>query len=448
MTDSSAGTLPLPPGDLGFPVLGETVAFLKDTTTFLESRFKKHGPIWKTRLFNTPIVCMGGHEAFSRFMDERYFTRAGASPGQLQELLNPNALPFIDGDEHKKRKRLILKAFEPQPLETYLPILEKLYDRFLARWEEKAKAGPFVWVPELDALSFAIVDAVFAGADPSKDNEAIAAHFRAASAGMLAVPVPLPFTTYGKALSARDALLAYVNGVIADHRAKPRADLLSQLMSARDAAGDALTDRELGIELLHFYFAGLPLLSALAYHLMLLAQNPDVMKRAAGEVASVAPKGPITMDVVGKLPYVHQACLESRRHSAVVGLTFFATVKEAFDFKGHHVPAGWKAFGLIGCTMKDEGTFTTPAKYDPDRFGPERKEHCRYANAYVAQGGGPEDGHRCAAEKLVHVVMSSLTARLLRDFVWELPEQNLAPTVGKISATPVDGLKVVMKRRG
>jgi cytochrome P450 len=442
--DAPSSVNALPPGSFGLPYIGETVAFVRDTPGFLDERFRRHGPIFKTRLLNEPTVCLGGHEAFTLFTDDRYFTRVGGSPPQVRELLNPDALPFIDGDYHRRRKSLVLQAFDRPSLDSYLPTVERLFSRYLGDWEKKES---FAWVPELAALGFAIVDCVFAGADPDSENREVFEEFNRATAGMLAIPIKLPFSTFGRALSGRDALRKYVDGVVASRRRSPRSDLVSRLMAVGDGGG-GLTDRELRIELLHFYFAGLPLYSALTYHLMLLALHPEVMETARREVAAQAPSGRITMDVLDRLPYVYQTSLESRRHAAVVALTFFATVRESFVFHGYRVPQGWKAIGLIGSTMHDPDTFPTPSAYDPTRFAPPRSEDKRFQNAYVAQGGGPEDGHRCAGERFTHVVMTALTAHLLRDYTWELPPQNLGPRLGKIAPTPMDGLRVVFRRTG
>ena len=445
---STGGTVdtskPLPPGNFGLPFIGETLPFVKDTSTFLQERFQRFGPIFKTRLFGDPVVCFGGHEAFSFFMDDRYFTRRDSSPKHIRELLNPDALPFIHDAQHTKRKRLILQAFKPTALDTYLPALERVIGRFIEKW---AKLGSFQWVPELEAMSFALADTLFAGADPDVDNVEAAAQFGRFVDGMLALPLNLPFTTFGRSLKARDQLLSYVDRTIATHRKNPPVDLLAQLMSARDDAGESLSDFEIKIELLHFYFAAhSALYSALSYHLMLLGKHPDAMDRARAEVATEAADGPFTMEVVGRLPYVHQVCLESRRHAGVVPLTFFGTVRETFEYQGHHVPKGWKAFALIASTMRDAKTFTNPTQYDPDRFGPGRAEHQRHANAYVAQGGGAEDSHRCAGEHLANLIMTVFTARILRSYTWELPAQDFGPRLGRLSPTPMDGLKVIFRQ--
>lgn len=438
-------TKPFPPGSFGIPLLGETLPFIKDTAKFLETRFEQHGPIFKTSLFGDRVVCLGGKEAFNLFLDDRYFTREASSPKQLQELLHPDALPFIHDEKHKKRKRLILQAFRPAALDGYLPPLEKIMARFEKRWEGLSH---FAWVPELESQAFAIADTLFVGANPNVDNLVAAKQFGTVVDGMLAIPLKLPFTTFGRAIAARDKMRAYVEAAIAEHRKpNPPNDMMTVLMNAKDDKGDTLSDRELGIEMMHFYFAAhSALYSALSYHLMLLAQNPAEMQKVRDEVKREAPSGPLTMEIIKRLTYTHAACLESRRWAGVVPLTFFGTVREPFEHKGYAVPKGWKAFGLIAPTMRDPRTFAGPDRYNPERFNGENPAETPHTPGYVAQGGGTEDSHRCAGEKLANIIMVAFTARILRHHTWTLPPQDFGPRLGRLSPTPLDDLKVVFKR--
>jgi hypothetical protein len=54
--------LPLPPGRSGLPLLRETLAFVTDPH-FVERRFARHGPIFRSHLLGRPVVFLGGAEA-------------------------------------------------------------------------------------------------------------------------------------------------------------------------------------------------------------------------------------------------------------------------------------------------------------------------------------------------------------------------------------------------
>jgi cytochrome P450 len=426
----------LPPGSLGPPLIGETFQFLADPGGFLKQRFEAHGSIFKTRIAGHTTVCLGGRDGFARFSDPECFTRIGGSPPHIALLFNPKALPFIDGPEHRRRKRLMLMGFERERLGKYLPSLDALFSRYIGNWHAFRR---FAWVPELSSLCFGIIDTTFLGADPGVEKPDLKRAYERATSGVVALP---PTPKYLAALWGRRELDQYVAKVVAARRLAPGADLVSELLQVRDEHGSTLSDAELGIELTHFFLAGAPLQSALAYHLLLLAQNPSVMERARAEVRSVTPDGPLTMDAIERLEYVRRVCLESRRHAAVVPTTFFATVKQSFEFNGYHVPAGYKAIGLIACALHDERAVPKESRYDPERFSPERIDREGMREGFVAHGGGPPDGHRCGGETFTSFVMAALTARLLRDHTWKVPEQDLGPRHDKVAPTPRDGLKV------
>src|SRR5271170_6902569 len=109
-----------PPGSSGLPFVGEALAFLADPFVFTMQRTKRHGNVWKTKILGDTVVVFAGPKAFSFFMAEENFTRQNGTPKFLQELLHPDAVPFLEGDRHKTRKRLLLSAFKPEALASYL----------------------------------------------------------------------------------------------------------------------------------------------------------------------------------------------------------------------------------------------------------------------------------------------------------------------------------------
>ena len=108
--------MPVPPGDLGVPFLGEALAFLKDPFAFMTARTARHGNVWKTRILGDTVVFFTGPQAFRFFMDPANFTRNAGSPPHLRDLFHPDAVPFIDGERHRTRKRLLNLAFTPDAL--------------------------------------------------------------------------------------------------------------------------------------------------------------------------------------------------------------------------------------------------------------------------------------------------------------------------------------------
>ncbi|EOA25650.1 hypothetical protein CARUB_v10018999mg [Capsella rubella] len=51
----------LPPGSMGFPIIGETIEFMKphdalQYSTFLKKRILRHGPLFRTSLFGGKVI--------------------------------------------------------------------------------------------------------------------------------------------------------------------------------------------------------------------------------------------------------------------------------------------------------------------------------------------------------------------------------------------------------
>src|SRR6476620_1386838 len=95
-TDTTKTSLPLPPGSLGLPVVGESISFLRDPK-FMDKRQKKYGSIFKTHVFGRPTVVMIGPEA-NRFVlmgENQYFTISW--PHSTEVLLGQSSLSIQQG---------------------------------------------------------------------------------------------------------------------------------------------------------------------------------------------------------------------------------------------------------------------------------------------------------------------------------------------------------------
>src|SRR5207245_6543297 len=166
------------------------------------------GPVFRIAVFGGPTACFVGPEAFALVLDDKNVARAGANPPHVEELFNPEAVPFLDGEKQRRRKRLLMQAFTPDALEDYLPAIGLIVDRFADRW---SPLGRFAWVPELNRMGFAIAASLFIGADPQADDRGIEVAFGHFADRILSLPLRLPFTAFTRALQARDGLLRRID---------------------------------------------------------------------------------------------------------------------------------------------------------------------------------------------------------------------------------------------
>jgi cytochrome P450 len=427
---------------MGAPFIGEALQFLKDPFTFTLSRTRQHGNVWKTRILGDTVVFFAGPKAFSFFMDPEHFTRQSGSPKFMQELLHPDAVPFLDGDRHKARKRLLLAAFTDEALGSYLPGIFTIFDRFAGAW---AGAGERGVGAELPQLGFDVADFLFAGSDPATSNVEGAADFALMNRGTFAPPVNLPFTAYGKAIRARDRLRAYIRGQVASRDGAGTA--LGVLKAARGPAGEQLTPEELEIELLHFFFAAHGgLTAAIAWLLVVLGEHPEIAARLRAEADRVLGDALPGLAQVRELAQARAVCREVLRAYPIAPTTFLGVARKDLELDGFHIRAGWKGAGAIWATLQDGSTFRDPASFVGDRLG-DAAVGALPANAFVPQGGGPPEGHRCPGEALIQLVMPAFLGWFTRRFDLALPPQDTSPGGGGLGPLPRGGLRVAVQRR-
>ncbi|CAM6103733.1 unnamed protein product [Calypogeia fissa] len=58
----------VPPGSMGLPLIGQTLAWRKNPDEFYDSHWKSHGEIYKTHLFGFPTVVVTTQEASKKLV--------------------------------------------------------------------------------------------------------------------------------------------------------------------------------------------------------------------------------------------------------------------------------------------------------------------------------------------------------------------------------------------
>jgi retinoid hydroxylase len=429
------GPHPPPPGSLGLPFLGETVRFLRDPFVFTMSRTRQHGTVWKTRILGDTVVFFAGPDAFSLFADPDNFARQGASPKAFENLLHRDAVIFLDDDRHELRKHLLLAAFTEEALDSYLPGVFAVFQRFADGWSGQ---GEHAVGRELPQVGFDVADHLFAATDPDTSDREHADDLASFLEGALAPPVDLPFTAYGKAVRARDRLREHLAARIAEADGERAGTVLGAVSAARGPAGEQLTPAELEIELFHFYFAAhAGLTAALAWLLVVVGERPDLGGRIRDEADAVLGDGTPTVARVRKLPLARAVSREVLRAYPIVPFTLFGVAKRDLEVDGYRIEAGWKGAGAIWATLQDGSTFADPGTFRADRLGDE-SFGALPANAYVAQGAG---AHRCAGEALVQLLMPAFLGWFVKHYDWEYPEQDASPSGQGVGPLPRSGVR-------
>ena len=439
-------SLPLPPGQAGLPFLGETLSFFRDSK-FAQRRHERYGPIFRTSLLGQPTLFVRGVEA-NRFILTHENDRFQVSwPPSTSALLGSLSLALQGGGIHQQRRKLLAQAFLPRALSGYIPTMEAITKSYLQRWTEQKE---FTWHPELRQYTFDIAAKLLVGLDQGSQSK-LGHYFEDWAKGLFSIPLPLPWTVFGRAKRSRRLLLAEIERLIRQRQQQPiihkNEDALSLLIQAEDENGDRLSIEELKDQILLLLFAGHETLaSAVTAFCLLMAQHPEVMTKVRAEQQQFAIDQPLTLDALKQMTYLEQVIREVLRLVPPAG-GGFRKVLETCELGGYQIPKGWRIIYHIGSTHQDSSLYTHPDRFDPDRFSPaalQQQSIDQQKYGYVPFGGGIRE---CLGKEFARLEIKIFAAYLARYAFWELlPDQNLdfltVPT-----PAPRDGLKVRFKQQ-
>jgi len=421
MTPTNPETLPLPPGNFGLPVIGESISFFRDSD-FTEKRYKKYGSVFKTSIFGNPTIIMIGSEA-NRFLftnDNKYFSNQW--PPSTRILLGSASVAVQRGNIHQKRRKILSQAFQPRALAEYTSTMEEILRNYVNKWE---KVDNLTWYPEIRKYTFDVACKLLIGTNKASDSQLLEL-FEEWIAGLFTLPIRVPGTKFSKALRCRKLLLKQIEEIILQRQQQPLSnkDALGILLQATDDDGNKFDLEEIKDQILTLLFAGHETLtSAITSMCLLLAEHPDVFAKVRHEQEKLGLSQPLNSENLKQMTYLDLVIKEVLRFSPPVG-GGFREVIESCEFNGYLIPKGWTVSYAVPKTHQDSSIYAEPLKFDPERFAPSRAEDKPKPFAHIPFAGGVRE---CIGKEFAKLEMKLFAAFLARDYDWQLlSEQNLS----------------------
>ncbi|HEY3020004.1 MAG TPA: cytochrome P450 [Solirubrobacteraceae bacterium] len=440
--------VPFPPGDTR-PSLKRTKGFANDPLPILLAAYQRYGPVFTQRIFHGNSVFMLGPEAnhFMTVSHADHFTWRDGHMGDLMPLLGDGLLT-VDGEFHRRSRRIMLPAFHRDRIAATLTIMRDEIDGALAHWSDGARLDLYAWTRRL-ALRVAM-RALF-GLDPNGElaraTDAATQFERALgfwSRDYFLQIMRGPRTPFARMQRARARLDALVYDEIDRRRRTGQRgeDVLSLLLDAQDEDGSVLTDRQVRDEVMTLLFAGHDTTtSTVAFLFYELARHPSEEERLAAEVAGREPDAGELMSGTA-LPRLEMVLDETLRlwPPAWVGPR---RSTRTFEFAGVQVPAGVPVNYCSWASHRLPDVWPEPDAFRPERFTAEAKAKLP-KGAYVPFGGG---SRTCIGMRFGQLEVKAIAASILRRFSLSLtPGYELRvrqmPTIG-----PKGGLPVVVRAR-
>ncbi|HYX78765.1 MAG TPA: cytochrome P450 [Solirubrobacterales bacterium] len=370
---------------------------------FFESCRRRYGDTFTTRVLRAgPMVFISDPPSLKRlFGADRQNTIA---PGRvvLAPVLGQRSLLLLEGEEHLRRRKLMLPPFHGERMRAYEEVIAEATERELASWPI---GRTFRLHPAMQRITLEVIlRAVFGVEDDERRQK-----LRRNLVGIVAT-TQSP-RTIGLAIARLSRLPVYRRVVrmledsdqillaeIAERRADPelasRQDILSLLVAARFEDGSQMSDGELRDQLMTLLMAGHETTAtALAWAFDLLFRAPQKLERLRGELAD------------GGHEYLDAVIEETLRVRPVVPFVG-RQLHSAAELGGYELPAGTVVMPAIYLAHTREDLYPEPHAFRPERFlngGPD-------TYGWIPFGGGTR---RCIGAAFAQFEMRVVLATVL-----------------------------------
>jgi cytochrome P450 len=439
-----------PPGRADFN-MPRTWRFTTDPLPILLDCYERFGPIFSLRIFHERFVFMLGPAAnhYVLVSHAANFHWREGDFGQLTPLLGDGLLT-IDGDYHRRARRIMLPAFHHDSIASAVGTMLDEADRALGRWQVGERIDVYHWARE---LAMRIAMRALLGLDPDdRDSGARAAHHfeRALSfygTGPGERMLRGPGSVWRRMLASRRVLDEIVYNEIARRRSgatSEQPDLLELLLGARDEDGSGFSDVEIRDQLMTLLFAGHDTsTSTITFLLYELARHPEALRAIwAEQDAVLGGRAPTAAELAGGLPELDKALDETLRLYPPAWIGPRRAVSE-FEFGGQHVPAGAYVAYCSWASHRLADVFPDPEAFVPERFAAERKAALP-KGAYVPFGAG---SRTCIGMRFGQLEIKAVVTLLLQRFRPELPGAHSLRVRQMPTLSPVDGLPLILRER-
>lgn len=395
------------PGPNGLPLVGSALDVQRDTLGFFRQGYS-YGDVWSFTvprgLRDTMLVHVVLKPEHAEYVLKTNATnyRKSAAYRRLGHIVG-EGLVTSEGEFWRRQRRLAQPAYHHRRLASLAETITGATERMLKeRWRPAADRGEAVDVAEeMRRLALEIVGRAMLSVDLNDEASEVSwavdeflayadRHIRRLYSPPPSVPTPanLRFRRAGRAM---DDL---IYGIIRERRAsrEDRGDLISMLLLACDEeTGEGLSDLQVRDEVMTTLVAGHETTAAaLAWAIWLLATNPENDRRMRSEVGEVLAGRTAGAEDVGRdggLMYTKRVFEETLRVYPPAWM-IARIANEEDEIAGYRIPKDSRIAVSPYLVHRNPAVWPAPARFDPDRFSPERTEG-RHRFAHIPFGGGP-----------------------------------------------------------
>lgn len=444
MSTMKSPVLPVPTVK-GWPLIGNTKAFLDDPIKLLLESYQEYGPIFKLKAVNQSITMMAGLEAnlfLAQHANELLSTKETWG-SFIQSLNAETVLVALDGEPHAEVRKALARGYSPQMISKRFPkVVELTEEILLANCEKTISVVQFVQRLITEQIGLLLVNRA-----PGEDFDHLSYFIRVTLNVTLLNMWPRIMLKHPKFKEAKRRIHALSDTIIAEHRAHPNPefpDLIDDILETYDKGLIRLSPEDLMFAVVGPFFAGMDTVTnTVSMFLYALKQHPDIYAQVREEVDTVWANGIPDSKLFQKMQITHRFILETLRRYPVTPMIPRTAVKD-FVFAGRQVKQGDTVYMAQSVTHFLPELFPDPMTFDIDRFAAPRNEH-KQKGAFSPYGIG---AHKCLGARLGEIQMLLTLATLVRTVDYDIVPKDYQlnmrtlPTIG-----PEPKFKIQMRRR-
>jgi len=341
-------------------------------------------------------------------------------------------------------QQILLK---PKTINKYIPSIGQISDEFvdrirLIRPESNEMNDDFLnelyrWA--LESIGVSALNTRLGCFDPNLTDDSEAMRIISATATVFRtlnhLTVSLPLWKYYKTPIVRelhealdflyDVMMKYIGEATENLKSRPKDsdeevssfldEILMKGMSYKDAAPLVMDTMLGGIDTTAHW---------VAYHLYLLARNPEKQEKLREEIFRVVgpAKSPVTVELLNKMPFLKASTKETLRMMPVTIANARYTDKDMV-FSGYQVPKGVILQTCHILISSSEEHFERPKEYIPERWiRGHPMEGCPHAHSSLPFGFGKR---MCLGRRLAELEIWNITIKILQNFKIEYHHEDI-----------------------
>ncbi|KAH0707442.1 hypothetical protein KY289_012518 [Solanum tuberosum] len=411
----------LPNGSMGLPLIGETYGFCTPHKSFsignfLQQHCSRYGKIFKSNIFGAPTIVSCDLELNTFVLQNEGKLFQSSYPKPVKNILGKHSLLLLtDFDRHKRFRSIemsLINKFKCTP--HFFSHLDKLCLSLMESW----RGNQFIlFFKQAKQFSFSMILMSVLEMEPGEPlGLELLKDFLTFMKGFVSIPINLPWTHHGKAIKARSRIVSTLKQILKEK------DSFNEIMLLKGK----LSDVEKVSIVLDLLFAGFEttsgLLSLLVYFLAKSSQALQNLKDEHRTLRRKKKKGePLNWEDYKQMEFTMMVINETLRCGNLVKFVLREAIK-GVDFKGYHIPAGWKILPIFSSMHLDPSLHENPSEFNPWRWAdPATSKNVTPFGGGLRMCPGSELAKLEAAFFLHHLVLNYRYGKVFKSYIFGSP---------------------------